>query len=73
MGKPPSSEVVAGREAVETYRADHTMLYTEGWYKGVSEDHTPLLNQLLTALEAQGFSTLAEFFDASEAVGDEWQ
>lgn len=67
---PP--EVAAGRIAVEQYWTDHEALYNGGWYPGISEDHTPLLNTLLAALAAQGFNTLAEFWVASNAVGDGW-
>lgn len=67
------SKVKQGRKAVEEYRTAHTALYSGGWYPGISEAHTPLLNTLLAALAAQGFGSLQEFWFASYAVGDDWR
>ena len=58
-------KVLKGREAVDAYRTAHTNLYLDGWYKGISEAHTPLLEQLLKDLSEQGFNSLDEFFTAS--------
>lgn len=60
--------VLAGRKAIEAYRASHSMLYTGGYYKGISDDHTPLLNILKEQLAKCGFNSLQEFFDASEEL-----
>lgn len=51
MGKV---EILAGRKAVDACREAHRQLHAGGWYKGISEDHTPLLEKLVTALEAVG-------------------
>ena len=70
-------QILKGREAVDAYRAAHTQLHSKPWHKGVSEDHTPLLNIMLAALKSQGFNSLDEFFTASERLnkikGTEWQ
>jgi len=54
-------KVLAGRKAVDAYRKAHTQLHAGGWYKGISEEHTPLLNKLVATLEKLGF-TLASFW-----------
>ena len=51
------AETLAGREAVDTYRTDHAQLYLGGWYQGISEDHTPLLQTMVNALEGLGFTS----------------
>lgn len=63
-------KILAGRKAVEAYRRDHADLerYAGGWYKGMSEDHTPLLNTMLAEFKKQGFNSLQEFFGASELL-----
>ena len=65
-------KILAGRKAVDAYRTAHQALYTNGWYKGIAEDHTPLMNTLSAVLVAQGFNSLEEFKEASDAVGDGW-
>ncbi len=60
-------KILLGRKAVDAYRQAHTQLYSKPWHKGVSEEHTPLLDKMLDELKKQGF-TLDEFFDASEEL-----
>ena len=60
--------VLAGRLAVDAYRQAHAQLCSRGWHKGIPEEHTPLLNKMLTIVSRQGFSSLNEFFDASEEL-----
>jgi hypothetical protein len=57
-----------GRKAVDAYRTAHTQLYANGWYKGISVAHTPLLDKLLADLKALGFNSLGEFFATSEEL-----
>ena len=64
----PEDKILAGRKAVEAYRTAHAGLHSRGWHKGISEEHTPLLNELLAKLKEQGFSSLNEFFTASEEL-----
>ena len=73
MAKPLRKSILAGREAVNAYREAHTSLYSRGWHKGVSKEHTPLLNKLLNELKEQGFNSLQEFFNASETLEDGWR
>ncbi|KKM92046.1 hypothetical protein LCGC14_1222340 [marine sediment metagenome] len=61
-------QVSAGRKAVEAYRTAHSQLHAGGWYKGISDDHTPLLNTMLAEFKRQGFNSLDEFFDTSELL-----
>ncbi len=66
-------DIQQGRKAVKAYRTAHNELYKAGWHKGISGEHTPLLNELLNSLGQQGFSSLQEFFDASRQLGDGWE
>lgn len=61
-------KVLEGRKAVDAYREAHCQLHNKPWHRGIPEEHTPLLNKLLIELEEQGFSSLDEFFDASEEL-----
>jgi hypothetical protein len=61
-------KVLNGRKAVDAYRADHARLYDKPWHRGIPEEHTPLLNNLLAELKEQGFNSLDEFFAASEEL-----
>lgn len=60
------AKVIPGRLAVDAYRTAHISLYSKGWYKGISEAHTPLLEQLLIDLQKAGYASLAAFFADSE-------
>ena len=51
------NKVFQGREAVDAYRTAHTVLHSHGWYKGISEDHTPLLKKLIDELEKIGITS----------------
>ena len=71
-------DISRGRKAVEAYRKAHAKLHEQGWRKGISEDHTPLLEKLVADLEAAGVvssetdfeckktKVLAEFWAASD-------
>ncbi len=61
-------KVLEGRKAVDVYREDHCQLHSKPWHKGITEEHTPLLNKLLSELEKQGFNSLQEFWDTSEEL-----
>ena len=61
-------KILKGRDAVEAYRTAHAQLYAGGWYKGISEDHTPLQDTKMAELERLGFNTADEFYAASEAL-----
>lgn len=55
------AKVLSGRKAVDAYRETHTALHAGGWYKGISEDHIPLLENLKLNLKEIGFDSLGEF------------
>ncbi len=59
-------EITAGKKAVEVYQEAHKALYSNGWYKGIEEAHTPLLDALLVSLTNLGFNSLNEFEVANE-------
>ena len=63
-----TQDVLAGRRAVDAYRAAHAGLHQKPYYRGVHEDHTPLLKVELTKLQGLGFTSLDEFFDASDEL-----
>jgi len=65
MPEISKGKILAGREAADAYREAHRKLHSKGWYKGISEDHTPLLNTMLAELKILGFDSLEEFFTAS--------
>lgn len=62
------TKVLKGREAVDAYREAHTKLHSKGWHKGMSEEHTPLLDKVLVKFKEQGFNSLEDFFTASEEL-----
>ena len=61
-------QVLEGRKAVDAYREAHCQLHSKPWHRGIPEEHTPLLNKLLSELEKQGFNSLQEFWDTSEEL-----
>ena len=61
-------QVLEGRKAADTYREAHCQLHSKTWHRGIPEEHTPLLNKLLSELEKQGFNSLQEFWDTSEEL-----
>lgn len=65
---PDKQKIKAGRKAVDAYRTAHTTLYKKKWHKGIPDEHTPLLEQMLKELSKQGFDSLAGFFDASQKL-----
>ncbi len=70
---PNKQQILKGREAADAYRAVHTQLHSGGWYEGISEAHTPLLEKMLADLKKQGFNSLDEFFTASTGLKDGWK
>ena len=68
MGEQERYKVLSGRQAVNAYRLAHSQFHLTGWHKGISEEHTPLLNTMLAKLKKQGFNSHDEFFDASDEL-----
>ena len=64
--------ILQGRVAVDGYREAHKQLHSGGWYKGISEDHTPLLGVMLESLRRVGFNSLEEYFAAEKPYTDEF-
>lgn len=60
--------VLAGRDAVTAYRRAHTALHNKSVARRIHDDHTPLLHQMETKLNATGFRDVADFFNHSEAM-----
>lgn len=58
-----TGSLTRGRDAVNAYRYAHTMLYKNGWYRGVSEDHTPLLVAMVNTLEKEGYTSAYANFE----------
>ena len=61
-------QVLAGREAVTAYRRAHTAMHSQPAARRVHDDHTPLLHQMETELNATGFRDVADFFNHNEAM-----
>lgn len=60
--------VLAGRKAIDEYHVAHAELHSEHPEGGVSEEHTPLLEKMLSALKEQGFESQDAFRDANGLV-----
>ena len=67
------AKIISGRKVIQAYRTAHTNLYKNGWHKGVSEEHAPLLNVLTKAFKGLGFNTIQEFLNASNSLEDDWE
>lgn len=52
-----TNNLTRGRDYVNAYRYAHQQLYTRGWYRGISEDHTPLLKAMVEAIKSEGYTT----------------
>jgi len=61
-------KILEGRKAVDAYREAHRQLHSKPWRRGIPEEHTPLLNDLLVKIKGQAFTSLGEFFDASREL-----
>ena len=57
------SNITAGRIAVDTYREAHRLLHQKVYYRGVHDDHTPLLKVMVNALEELGFTSTEVDFE----------
>jgi len=57
MTELSNQKIIKGRGAVDAYREAHRLLHANGWYKGISEDHTPLLKKLVADLERIGVTS----------------
>jgi hypothetical protein len=66
MPQHSKENILAGRNAADAYREAHRQLHDEPWHRGIPQEHTPLLNNLLAELKGQGFNSLGVFFDASQ-------
>jgi hypothetical protein len=62
------AKILLGRQAVDAYREAHRQLYSKPWHRGIPQEHTPLLDNLLVGLKEQGLNSLEEFFAASEEL-----
>jgi hypothetical protein len=51
------NSLTRGRDIVNAYRYAHEQLSKKGWYRGISQDHTPLLQAMIEALIGEGYTT----------------
>lgn len=67
-------KVLAGREAVDAYREAHLQLYSGPWHEGIPEEHTPLLETMVDALEKLGYTSTETDFGpkATEILDKFW-
>ena len=68
MDEQKRLRVISGRLAIDAYRLAHAQLHSTGWHKGIPEEHTPLLNNLLAELKKHEFVALHKFVDASQEL-----
>ena len=68
-------QIDACRNAVDAYRKAHAKMHSKGWRKGISEDHTPLLEKMVSDLEAAGVVSSETDFEAkkSKVLSDFWK
>ena len=64
-------KVLAGRKIVDTYHKAHAELYVNGWHRGLSEEHIPIGDKMRAGIEALGFVSFQEFFDADKELKEE--
>ncbi len=55
--------IANGRDYVDAYRSAHIFMGSGGRYKGLSEDHLPLLQALVSELEREGYISTALLFE----------
>ena len=69
------TQIEAGRKAVDAYREAHAKLHSKGWRKGISEDHTPLLEKMVSDLEGAGVVASDADFEAkkTKVMSDFWK
>ena len=53
MPQQSKDNILAGRNAVDAYREAHAKLHDKPWHRGIPEEHTPLLDNLLADLKGQ--------------------
>lgn len=66
INKEIKQRVIAGRKIIDEYREAHYRLHSKGWYRGISEDHTSLLEKLVYDLEKLGFTSNKSEFEAKK-------
>lgn len=54
-----TNNLTRARDAVNAYRLAHTELSAKGWYRGIGNDHTPLLDAMIKTMEIEGFTSKA--------------
>ena len=55
LGDGTTNSLTKGRDYMNAYREAHNLLYRQGWYKSINQDHIPLLQTLVEALESEGY------------------
>ena len=68
-------KILAGRATVDAYRQAHIQLHSKPWHRGIPEEHTPLLEVLVNALEGLGFTYTETDFEPkkTEILAKFWQ
>lgn len=62
-----TNELTRSRDAVNAYRDAHQKLSEKGWYRGIGEDHTPLLTAMVNEMEKQGYKSDKTIFQEKTA------
>ena len=67
-----------GRRSVAAYWEAHALLHQVEVYRGLPEDHIPLIEAAILNLKRDGYDVASDeevistFFDDSKLIGDEW-
>lgn len=67
-----TNQITRGRDVINAYRLAHQKLYENGWYRGISDDHAPLIQAMTEALKGEGYkgesdsAVLSSFFSQSD-------
>lgn len=59
-------KVLKVREVVDAYREAHALLHQKSYYRGIHDDHTPLLYKLKSDVKSLGFENLEHAFKVIE-------
>jgi hypothetical protein len=65
LGDGTTNAVTKCRDFVDAYRFAHEQLYLHGYYRGISDDHAPLIYAMNEALATEGY-TPDTFWRASD-------
>jgi hypothetical protein len=63
-----TEKILAGRNAVDDYRAAHALLHENPKGKDIAAEHEKLMRTMEADLKTEGFETLASFWIANKTL-----